>query len=162
MRAILGRTAMKKKPRPVFYDCSRCPAYCCTYARIAVEDADIARLAARFGIPVEEAARKFTTKGAPGERVLRHRKDEIFGTACRFLDPRTRRCTVYEDRPGVCREYPDSIRCGYYDFLSFERRAQDDEEVVVSASVQLSDAGLERLEARSDAPAPRRTRPPRK
>jgi Fe-S-cluster containining protein len=164
MRAILVRTTMRTKPRLAFYDCSRCPAYCCTYARIAVTDDDVARLAARFGIPVEEATRKFTTRGAPGERVLRHRKDEIFGTACRFLDPRTRRCTVYEDRPGVCREYPDSSRCGYYDFLSFERRAQDDEDVVVSASVQLSDAGLERLEARAEAPAPRepRIRRPRK
>ena len=162
MRAILVRATMTKKPRQVFYDCSRCPAYCCTYARIAVSEKDVARLAARFGISVEEATRKFTTKGAPGERVLRHRKDEIFGTACRFLDPRTRRCTVYEHRPGVCREYPDSIRCGYYDFLSFERRAQDDEDVVVSASVQLSDAGLERLEARAEAPAPSEPRLPRR
>jgi Fe-S-cluster containining protein len=151
-----------RKPRLAFYDCSRCPAYCCTYARIAVEEADLVRLAARFGIGLDEATRRFTTKGAPGERVLRHRKDEIFGTACRFLDPRTRRCTVYEDRPGVCREYPDSSRCGYYDLLSFERRAQDDPDVVVSASVQLSEARMERLETESQpAPVARKPRGPR-
>jgi hypothetical protein len=26
----------------------------------------------------------------------------------------------------VCREYPDSPRCGYYEFLKFERAQQDD------------------------------------
>jgi Fe-S-cluster containining protein len=85
---------------------------------------------------VEEATRKFTRKGyEPGERILRHKKDEIFGTACRFLDLETRRCTVYEHRPSVCRGYPATRRCGYYDFLQFERRAQQDEELVLTAWV---------------------------
>ncbi len=47
-----------------------------------------------------------------------------------FLDQEKRRCTVYEARPGVCRKYPDSSRCGYYDFLRFERTQQGDEEYV--------------------------------
>ena len=46
------------------------------------------------------------------------------------LDRKTRRCTVYESRPGVCRDYPDSQRCGYYDFLRFERAHQDDPEFI--------------------------------
>lgn len=143
MRAMLGAMGTL----PIFYDCKRCPAYCCTYARIAVEPSDLVRLARRFAIPVEEATRRFTVRGAtPDERVLRHRKDEIFGTACRFLDARTRRCTVYEHRPDVCREYPDSSRCGYYDFLAFERRAQDDPELTVSARVELSDGAAARLD----------------
>jgi Fe-S-cluster containining protein len=58
--------------------------------------------------------------------------------ACRFLDARTRRCTVYEDRPAVCRDYPDTPRCGYWDFLTFERKAQDDPELTVKARVELS------------------------
>jgi Fe-S-cluster containining protein len=118
------------------YDCARCPAYCCTYARIAVEPRDVARLAKRFEITPEEASRRFTCKGEePGERVLRHKHDPIFGTACRFLDLKTRRCTVYEHRPGVCREYPESARCGYWDMLRFERRLQDDPELVIQARV---------------------------
>src|SRR5207249_4924875 len=124
-------TRSKLPVLPVFYDCKKCPAYCCTYDRIAVGKRDIARLAKRFGITPEVATRRFTTEGKPGERVLRHKNDEIFGTACRFLDLETRRCTVYEDRPNVCREFPGTVRCGYYDFLSFERRSQDDEEAVV-------------------------------
>ena len=38
--------------------------------------------------------------------------------------------TIYEARPGVCRKYPDSTHCGYYDFLKFEREQQGDEEIV--------------------------------
>jgi hypothetical protein len=37
---------------------------------------------------------------------------------------------VYDARPGVCRKYPDSSRCGYYDFLRFERAQQGDQEMV--------------------------------
>jgi len=118
------------------YDCSKCPAYCCSYARIIVDDDDIVRLGERFGLDYETARKKFTKQGAEeGERVLRHRHDPLFGTACRFLDQETRRCTVYEHRPGICREFPGTSRCGYYDFLTFERRSQDDPELVVAAWV---------------------------
>jgi hypothetical protein len=122
---------MSRRSLPVFYDCSRCPAYCCSYPQIAVADADLRRLAARFGLTLAAARRKFTKKGdQAGERVLRHRRDAVFGSVCRFLDPETRECRVYEDRPHACRVYPGTVRCGYYDFLSFERRAQEDPEFV--------------------------------
>lgn len=116
-----------------FYNCSRCPAYCCSYTRIPVEDADVRRLARHLGLTPEAAARKFTKKGdEPGEVILRHKPDEIFGTVCGFLDLKTRRCTVYEARPAICRAYPGTARCGYYDFLCFERRAQEDPEFIPS------------------------------
>lgn len=117
----------------VFYNCSKCPAYCCTYAAIRVTKADLTRLAKFFGISAKRAFGKFTKKGEKGnERVLRHRKDEHFGSACRFLDQETRQCTVYEARPKICRAFPDSKRCGYYDFLCFERRHQDDPETIAT------------------------------
>jgi hypothetical protein len=115
----------------IFYNCNRCPAYCCSYPRIPVQPSDVVRLAEHFGLTPESAARKFTKKGEdPGEVVLRHQPDEVYGTICRFLDTETRRCTVYEARPDICRIYPATTRCGYYDFLSFERRAQEDPEFV--------------------------------
>ena len=52
--------------------------------------------------------------------VLRHQPDKIYGTICKFINRETRRCTVYEARPEICRSYPGNSRCGYYDFLSFE------------------------------------------
>ena len=49
---------------------------------------------------------------------------------CQFFHSKERRCTIYAARPGVCRSYPGAGRCGYYDFLSFERRAQEDDKFV--------------------------------
>lgn len=116
---------------PIFYNCSRCPAYCCSYARIEVKTRDLDRLARHFGIEREVARRRFTKQGEEkGERVMRHKRDEHYGTVCRFLDSETRQCTVYEARPRICRDFPGTVRCGYYDFLAFERNLQEDEDHV--------------------------------
>jgi Fe-S-cluster containining protein len=116
-----------------FYCCDRCPAYCCSYPRIPVTSNDVRRLARYLNLAPETVARKFTKKGEEaGEVILRHQPDKIYGTICRFLDLETRRCTVYDARPAICREYPGTCRCGYYDFLSFERRVQEDPEWVPS------------------------------
>ena len=110
-----------------FFNCSRCPAYCCSYPHIVVTKTDIKRLAKHFGMTADQAEKKLTKQGPnKGQRGLRHKKDETFGTICRFVDSETRNCTVYHARPKICREYPGSRRCGYYDFLSFERSALDD------------------------------------
>src|SRR6185295_2470847 len=50
---------MPKKPR-LKYDCTKCPAYCCTYDWILVHKPDIQRLAKRFGLSYEQAEAKFT------------------------------------------------------------------------------------------------------
>ena len=125
-----SETTTLKRKLPVFYDCSKCPAYCCSYTRIEVKPRDIA--AAGEVLRDRRARRQegFTKRGEdPGEIILRHKKDEHFGTVCRFLDSETRRCTIYEARPTACREFPGAVRCGYYDFLSFERGTQDDKEL---------------------------------
>jgi Fe-S-cluster containining protein len=111
------------------YDCAKCPAYCCSYDRIIVEKKDLKRLARHFEIDTDTAARRFT-KTVEGEQVLRHQKDKIYGHICMFLDLKTRRCTVYEARPGVCHEYPDRPRCGYYEFLRWERKHQENEKFI--------------------------------
>lgn len=113
-------------PPKLQYDCLKCPAYCCTYDRINITKRDLARLARHFAVDIETARRRFT-KIKEGEMVLRHQKDKIFTTACMFLDSTSRRCTIYDARPGVCHEYPDKPRCGYYEFLRWERKHQDDD-----------------------------------
>ena len=123
-----------KKPFPVpvrvSYKCEKCPAYCCTYTEIEITRRDVERLARHFDLGVRAAEEKFTKVDAKGTRMLRHKKDKIFDSTCMLLDQEKRRCTVYDARPGVCRKYPDSNRCGYYDFLKFEREQQGDEEMV--------------------------------
>ena len=115
-------------PRPQ-YDCLKCPAYCCSYDRISVTKWDLKRLAKKFGIDVDTAKARFT-KLVEGEQVLRHQKDKIYGSICMMLDTKTRRCTIYDARPGVCHEYPDKPRCGYYEFLRWERKHQKDENFI--------------------------------
>ena len=127
---------MSKPDKKVQYDCSKCPGYCCSYPRIEVKDRDVKRLAKHFDLTFEQAESKFTRifKGEDGpERILRHQKDHIYGTVCRFFDTEARRCTIYEARPAVCREYPGGAKCGYYEFIKFERKHQDDKEFIPSA-----------------------------
>ena len=81
------------------YDCDVCPAYCCSYPRVILTKKDMKRLARHFGVGLAEARKRFTKKGAEnGERVLRHRKDHIYKSVCRFLDRESRECTIYEAR----------------------------------------------------------------
>lgn len=119
---------------PVFYDCHNCPSYCCSYPRIIVDAKDIRRLARHHGLKEEQARRRFTRPGEePGERILRHQPDEVYGTVCQFLDLETRMCTVHPARPGICRDHPGLPSCHYYSFLMAERRYQDDPEFVARA-----------------------------
>ena len=119
---------------PVFYSCAKCPAFCCSYPQIPVTDADERRLAKGLGKTVEEVQAKITKPGTEkGLRIMRDKPDAIFDSVCRFLDSTTRRCTIYEIRPRACREYPGTVRCGYYDFLTSERRRQEDPKLVLTA-----------------------------
>ena len=120
------------------FNCTKCPGYCCSHSRIAVTDNDIRRLAQHFGISERAARKRLTyryTYQAEGidEQILRHHKDSVYKSVCRLFDRETRRCTVYEARPNVCRKYPYGNTCGYYNFLKFERTFQDDEEFVPTA-----------------------------
>jgi uncharacterized protein len=127
------------KPFPIpvraAYSCLKCPAYCCTYAEIEVSRRDIARLAKHFQVDYQQAEARYTKlkPGADGTRLLRHRKDDLYDSTCMLLDQEKRRCTVYEARPSVCRAYPEAARCGYYDFLEFEREQQGDPAFVARA-----------------------------
>jgi Fe-S-cluster containining protein len=122
-------------PVRVAYSCSKSPAYCSTYAEIEVTARDIARLARHFQVDYGQAEARYTKPkaGAAGARLLRHRKDDVYDSTCMLLDQEKRRCTVYEARPAVCRAYPDAARCGYYDFLEFEREQQGDPAFVARA-----------------------------
>ena len=119
-------------PRPK-YHCQKCPGYCCSYPEIEITERDIARLARHFGIDFDRAVERYTKQDRnKGIFMLRHRRDHIFESTCMLFDQEKRRCTVYEARPGVCRKYPDAPRCGYYEFLKFEREQQDDPEFIAT------------------------------
>ncbi len=112
------------------YDCDKCIAYCCSiYDRVQLTPRDIRRLAAHFRVLPEVATARFTKLNGK-ERILRRKADRLFGQACTFLDQDTRKCTIYDARPLVCREFPTTSRCAYYDLLEFERDQQGDPDVI--------------------------------
>ena len=114
-------------PNKSSYNCKKCPGYCCSYPLIEVSKTDIGRLAKHFELDYATAEERFTLYDKEEKvRGLRKHKDEFFGSVCRFFDLKERRCTVYEARPSTCRGYPYSKSCGYWEFLKFERKLQDD------------------------------------
>ncbi|MEM9028877.1 MAG: YkgJ family cysteine cluster protein [Pseudomonadota bacterium] len=108
------------------YDCAKCPGYCCSYPVIAVTKRDVTRLAKHFGLTFSAAETRFTKSDHGYKRILRRKRDPHFGGICTFFDRTARNCSVYAARPAVCRSFPGQGRCGYYDFLSFERETQND------------------------------------
>ena len=112
------------------YDCMKCPGYCCSYPIIEVKDRDAERIARHFDLPLKAAGKKYFRKAHGHERIMRRKKDEHFGMICQFFDTGARRCTIYEARPAACRKFPGEGRCGYWDFLKFERDGQEDESYI--------------------------------
>jgi len=142
---MAGKVIKDDQPR-VYFDCNKCPAFCCSiYERVTVTKRDINRLAKHFGVSPEEAERRYTTE-YDGERVLKRVKDVIFEKTCTFLDQKTRGCTIYHARPGVCRSYPGRSRCAYYDVLRFERTQQGDESVIPQVKIIFREVEEETVE----------------
>jgi len=112
------------------YDCLDCPGYCCSYPVIGLTKRDVQRLARHHDLEFEVARKKFTEKAHGRKYAMRRQKDKYFGKICRFFDTEKRRCTIYKARPAVCRDYPNGDSCGYYDFLRFERDAQEDQDFI--------------------------------
>jgi Fe-S-cluster containining protein len=125
--------------QPPNYDCDKCIAYCCSiYDRVQVNPRDISRLAKHFNVTPEIATKRFT-KLYGKERILRRKADRLFGQACMFLDQDTRKCTIYDARPGTCREFPEATRCAYYDLMEFEREQQNDPDVLPIVKITFKD-----------------------
>lgn len=83
-------------------DCTAC-ANCCREKGVAVEAEEIERLARHMGISAQEFEERHVAIDA-GEKFMPE-------TPCPFLDGNL--CTVYEDRPAVCREFPHLHKEGF-------------------------------------------------
>lgn len=78
-------------------DCTTC-GNCCRESGVAVTADEIERLAGRMGISAEEfESRHIAEDNDYGEKFMPE-------TPCPFLGGNL--CTIYEDRPQVCRDYP--------------------------------------------------------
>ena len=112
------------------YNCLNCPGYCCSYPVIALNKRDLDRLAKYFKLSFNTAKKRFTREGHGHKYLMRRKRDPHYGRICQFFDTKERRCTIYEARPHACRDFPGKDNCGYWDFLAFERNAQEDEDYI--------------------------------
>src|SRR5258708_12640482 len=80
-----GDSKAKSRSLKVMFNCSKCPAYCCSYDRIEVTKRDMLKIAQHFGISYNQAEKRYT-KIPFGSRVFRHKKDHIFNHIYQFLD----------------------------------------------------------------------------
>lgn len=93
--------------------CDGCWSGCCTLP-VEVSVSDLIRL----GLATEDEAAeslKPIAKRLTKDRIIQRfdAKSQLFvlaqrsGRDCIYLDDKTRLCTVYEQRPNVCRKFPD-------------------------------------------------------
>jgi uncharacterized protein len=104
--------------------CDNCVANCCTMP-VEVRLPDLVRLELVDPFEAEHEEPKQIAKRLSKAGLIDHFnfRNSIFTLArrasgdCQFLDARTRRCTVYDKRPGTCRLHPQvgprSNHCPY-------------------------------------------------
>ena len=93
--------------------CDSCVANCCTMP-VEVRLPELVRLGLVDPFEVEHEAPKQIAKRLDKAGLIDHFnfKHSVFTLArrasgdCQFLDAKTRRCTVYEQRPDTCRKHP--------------------------------------------------------
>lgn len=93
--------------------CDSCVANCCTMP-VEMGLSDLIRLGVVDSFEAETTSAKQLAKRLQKEGVIDHFnfKNEIYTLArkanrdCIYLHPQTRRCTIYEIRPEVCRKHP--------------------------------------------------------
>ena len=113
--------------------CNTCAANCCTMP-LEVQLSDLVRLGLVDAFEAEHEEPRVIAKRLQKARLIDHfnHKNAIFTMArrasgdCNFLDPTTRRCTVYDQRPETCRLHPQkkSPKPGYcaYGARDLQRR----------------------------------------
>lgn len=94
-------------------DCLSC-ANCCKTTSPIFRDVDIKRLAKRLRIPETRFIDQYLKRDEEGDYVLQQ-------SPCAFLGA-DNYCSVYEDRPLACREYPHTDRKNMYQILDLTRK----------------------------------------
>ena len=92
--------------------CATCWAGCCTMP-VEVKIEDLIRLGLVGELEAQGSLKKIAKELMAEKIIASYRQSTgLFILAqkpngdCHFLDSKTRRCAVYESRPGVCRQFP--------------------------------------------------------
>lgn len=78
-------------------DCTTC-GHCCRSLQIVVDDKDIQRLATRLSLTLKQFTKRYV-------QVAEDRTKHFASSSCPFLGA-DNCCSVYEDRPQACRDFP--------------------------------------------------------
>jgi hypothetical protein len=84
-------------------DCRAC-ANCCRVAETDLAEREIDRLARAVGATRTEFIERYTTRSDDDNTLILRRNEH----GCVFLDGND--CTIYEDRPDTCRNFPHLVR----------------------------------------------------
>ena len=115
----------RRSPKPVNVDdldtwikyrkglCDDCNATCCTLP-VEVRLSDLVRLELISEFEAEHESEKSIAKQLSKQGVVQHfhfntgvyTLSQMANGDCLYLDPKKRRCTVYNKRPQTCREHP--------------------------------------------------------
>ncbi len=84
------------------FECTGC-GDCCSGAPgyVWVDEAEIVALANEMQMTPEDFERKFVRQEGDGKSLTEYPDGD-----CIFLDPQSRKCTVYNSRPTQCRTWP--------------------------------------------------------
>jgi len=89
-------------------DCLSC-ANCCKTTSPIFRDVDIKRISKKMRLSISDFTNRFLRMDEDKDFVLK-------SSPCTFLDT-DNTCTIYEDRPLACREYPHTDRKNMYQIL---------------------------------------------
>ena len=99
----MSRDAEAPELSQLRFECTQC-GECCTnrgdYAYVYLSDPELNRLAGHLGLLPSEFRQRYTFEDEYGWTQL------YLEERCVFLDPGTRRCSVYPARPTQCRTFP--------------------------------------------------------
>jgi Fe-S-cluster containining protein len=92
--------------------CSKCRANCCTMP-VEVKIPDLVRMGVITEFEANEPIKKLAKK-LKKDGVIEHLyfKEQIFmlvrfaNNDCLYLDPTSRKCKIYKNRPDTCRDHP--------------------------------------------------------
>jgi Fe-S-cluster containining protein len=84
-------------------DCRAC-ANCCKVAETDITRRAVARISRKLGMTEQEFVKKYTTASTFEDELILRRTDK----GCIFLDGND--CTIYENRPDTCRNFPHLVR----------------------------------------------------
>jgi hypothetical protein len=99
----------------VLFRCENCGECCRGEGYALVDEADLQEIAGSLGISRSEARARFTDPDPGKNAGCRILKSIGPDRSCCFLDVQAKRCTIYSNRPRICRTFPmlnADVQCG--------------------------------------------------